>query len=130
MDIAAIKMELIDWLLHINDKSKLKKIIALKSILDKEVVAHTISVYPVDKEEYINMFKEAEEWISSGKYITIEDLEIEINSLEELEKILQKYKSNKLGVPSEHKDELDKRIEAYRENPQDLLDWDEIKKDW
>ena len=130
MDIAAIKIELIDWLLHINDESKLKKIIALKSVLDKEVVAHSISCYPVDKEEYINRVKEADERISSGKFTTIEDLEIEINTLEELEKILQKFKLDKLGVSSEHKDELDKRLEAYRENPQDLLDWDEIKKDW
>ena len=79
MDIAAKKIELMDWLLHINDESKLKKIIALKSVLDKEVVAHTISGYPVDKEEYINMVKEADERISSGKYTTIEDLEKEID---------------------------------------------------
>jgi chromosome condensin MukBEF MukE localization factor len=130
MDIAAIKMELVDWLLQINDETKLKKIIALKSVLDKEVVAHTISGYPVDKEEYINMVKEADERISSGKYTTIEDLENENDTLEELEKILQKYKLNKLGVPSGHRDELDKRLESYRENPQDLLDWDAIKKDW
>ena len=130
MDIAARKMELVDWLLHINDETKLKKIIALKSVLDKEVVAHTISGYPVDKEEYINMVKEADERISSGKYTTIEDLENEIETLEGLEKILQKYKLNKLGVPSEHRDELDKRLESYRENPKDLLDWDAVKKDW
>lgn len=130
MDIAARKMELVDWLLHINDESKLKKIIALKSVLDKEVVAHTISGYPVDKEEYINMVKEAGERISSGKYTTIEDLEKENDTLEELEKILQNYKLNKFGVPSDHKEELDKRLEAYRENPQDLLDWDAIKKEW
>lgn len=80
MDIQARKMELMDWLLHINDESKLKKIIALKSILDKEVVAHTISGYPVDREEYINMVKEADERISSGKYTTIEDLEKEIEN--------------------------------------------------
>jgi len=130
MDIAARKMELVDWLLHINDESKLKKIIALKSVLDKEVVAHTISGYPIDKGEYINMVKEADERISSGKYTTIEDLEIEIDTLLELEKVLQKYNLNKFGVPAEHKDELDKRLEAYRNNPQDLLDWDEIKKEW
>jgi hypothetical protein len=78
MDIAAKKKELMDWLLHINDESKLKKIIALKSVLDKEVVAHTISGYPIDKEEYINMVKEADERISSGEYTTIDDLEKEI----------------------------------------------------
>ena len=80
MDIAAKKIELMDWLLHINDESKLKKIIALKSVLDLEVFAHTISGYPVDKEEYVAMVKEADERISSGEYTTIEDLEKEIES--------------------------------------------------
>lgn len=80
MDIAAKKLELLDWLLHIKDESKLKKIIALKSVLDSEVVAHTISGYPVDKAEYINMVKEADERISSGKFTTIEDLEKEIEN--------------------------------------------------
>jgi len=130
MDIAATKIELIDWLLHINDESKLKKIRDLKSVLDKEVIAHSISGYPVDKEEYINRVKEADERISSGEYKTIEDLEIENDTLGELEKVLQKYKLNKFGVPAEHKDELDKRLEAYKNNPQDLLDWDDVKKDW
>jgi chromosome condensin MukBEF MukE localization factor len=130
MDIAARKLELMDWLLHINDESKLRKIIALKSVLDKEVVAHTISGYPVDKVEYINMVKEVGERISSGKYTTIEDLEKENDTFDKLEKILKKEKLEKIGVPSEHKDELDKRLESYRENPQDLLDWDEVKKDW
>jgi Putative addiction module component len=130
MDLAARKMELVDWLLHINDESKLKKILALKSVLDKEVVARTVSGYPVDKEEYINRIEEADERISSGKYTTIEDLEKEIDTLGELEKVLQKYKLNKIGVPSEHKEELDNRLESYKENPQDLLDWDEIKTEW
>lgn len=80
MDIAAKKIELLDWLLHINDESKLKKIMALKTVLDKEAVAHTISGYPVDKEEYINMVKEADERIASGNYTTIEDLEKEIEN--------------------------------------------------
>jgi hypothetical protein len=142
MDIAAKKIELMDWLLHINDESKLKKIIALKSVLDKEVVAHTISGYPVDKEEYINMIKEADERISSGKYTTIEDLlarkynfieevfNVENDTFKKLEKILKKDKLDKIGIPSAHKEELDNRLESYRKNPQDLLDWDEIKKEW
>lgn len=142
MDIAAKKIELMDWLLNINDESKLKKIIALKSVLDKEVVAHAISGYPVDKEEYINMIKEADERISSGKYTTIDDLlarkysfieevfNIENDTFKKLEKILKKDKLDKIGIPSAHKEELDNRLESYRKNPQDLLDWDEIKKEW
>ena len=80
MDIALKKLELLDWLLHINDESKLKKVMALKSILDQEVVSHTISGYPVDREEYIQMVKEADERISSGEYTTMEDLEKEMES--------------------------------------------------
>ena len=80
MNIEAKKIELVDWLLHINDESKLKKIIALKSVLDNDVVAHTVSGYPIDKKEYIALVKQADERISSGKYKTIEDLEKEIEN--------------------------------------------------
>jgi hypothetical protein len=73
MDIAAKKIELMDWLLILMMKVNQKKIIAFKSVLD-QVVAHTISGYPVDKEEYVAMVKEADERISSGEYTTIEDL--------------------------------------------------------
>ena len=37
MDLAAKKSELLDWLLHLKDESKLKKLIAFKSIIDNEV---------------------------------------------------------------------------------------------
>ncbi|HRE79267.1 MAG TPA: hypothetical protein PLL09_15735 [Flavobacterium sp.] len=80
MDLAAKKSELLDWLLHLKDESKLKKLIAFKSIIDNEVVAHTVSGYPIDKQEYINMVNEADERISSGKYTTMEDLEKEIEN--------------------------------------------------
>ncbi|RAR46879.1 hypothetical protein [Flavobacterium lacus] len=80
MDLAAKKSELLDWLLHLKDESKLKKLIAFKSIIDNEVVAHTVSGYPIDKQEYVNMVKEADERISSGKYTTMEDLEKEIEN--------------------------------------------------
>ncbi|GEC73622.1 hypothetical protein SAMN05443543_101129 [Flavobacterium flevense] len=53
---------------------------ALKTILDKDAVAHTVNGYPVDKEEYILMVKEADERITSGNYTTIEDLEKEIEN--------------------------------------------------
>ncbi len=78
MNIAVKKLELMDWLLQIKDETKIKKIIALKSVLEKNAVAHTISGYPVDKQEYINMVKEADERISSGNFTTVEDLEKEI----------------------------------------------------
>lgn len=80
MDISAKKLELMDWLLHITDESKLKKILAFKTILDKEVVAYDSKGYPITKDEYINMVHEADERISSGKFTTIEDLEKEMEN--------------------------------------------------
>ncbi len=80
MDLAAKKNEIVDWILHIEDESKLKKIIALKSVIENEVVAHTITGYPIDKKGYIAMVNEADERISSGEYTTVENLEKEIEN--------------------------------------------------
>lgn len=121
MDIAARKIELVDWLLEINDESKLEKILALRSVLDKDLVADSTSDYPVDQEGYINRIKETDARILLEKHATIEDLEI------------KNYTKDKLGtiaVSLNHKNELDKRLESYRENPQDLLDWDAVKDEW
>jgi Putative addiction module component len=69
--------------------------------------------------------------LATRKYSFIEEIfSVENDTFEKLEKILKKDKLEKIGVPSEHKVELDKRLEAYRKNPQDLLDWEEIKNDW
>ena len=69
--------------------------------------------------------------LAARKYSFIEEIfNVEEDTFEKLEIILKLDKIEKMGVPSEHKDELDRRLEAYRENPQDLLDWDEIKNEW
>ena len=69
--------------------------------------------------------------LSARKYSFIEEIfNVEEATFEKLEKVLKKDKLDKIGVPSEHQEELDKRLESYRENPQDLLDWEELKKDW
>lgn len=69
--------------------------------------------------------------LAARKYSFIEEIfNVEEDTFEKLEIILKLDKIEKMGVPSEHKDELDRRLEAYRENPQDLLDWDDIKNEW
>lgn len=80
MDIATKKIELLDWLLHIKDESKLQRIIEFKSNLEKEIVAYTVDGYAVNKEKYIQMVNEADERISSGKFTTSEDLDKEIEN--------------------------------------------------
>ncbi|WP_310554393.1 hypothetical protein [Flavobacterium sp.] len=80
MNIAAKKIELMDWLLHINDESKLKKVLAFKTILDAEIVAYDVKGNPISKDEYINMVHKADKRISSGEYKSIDDLEKEIEN--------------------------------------------------
>ena len=80
MNIATKKIELLDWLLHINDENKLKQVIALKTSMDAEVVAYDVKGYAVTKEQYIHRVQEADERISSGKFTTTEDLENEIEN--------------------------------------------------
>jgi hypothetical protein len=80
MDIAAKKIELMDWLLQIDDEILINKIIALKSVLDNQVVGHSIKGYPIDRQEYVNLVKEADERVDSGDFTTIEDLEKEIEN--------------------------------------------------
>ena len=80
MDTAAKKRELMDWLQNMDDDAKLSKVWAFKTILDKEVVAHDVKGYPVTKDEYIYMVREADERISSGQFTTFEELEKEVKN--------------------------------------------------
>ena len=69
--------------------------------------------------------------LSARKYSFIEEIfNVEEDTFERLEKILKKAKVDKLEISSEHKEELNKRLETYRKNPQNLLDWDELKNEW
>jgi len=71
---------LMDWLLQIDDEILINKIIALKYVLDNQVVGHSIKGYPIDRQEYVNLVKEADERVDSGDFTTIEDLEKEIEN--------------------------------------------------
>jgi predicted transcriptional regulator len=69
--------------------------------------------------------------LATRKYNFIQEVfTIEKDTFEKLEKILKKEKLEKINISQEHKNELNKRLEAYKKNPQDLLDWDKIKEDW
>ena len=80
MNIAEKKIELMGWLLHLNDESQLKKILDFKTILDSKAVTFNVKGFPVSKDEYVNMVNLADQRISSGEYTTIDDLEKEIEN--------------------------------------------------
>jgi hypothetical protein len=69
--------------------------------------------------------------LSARKYSFIEEIfKVEEETFEKLERILKKDKLDKLVISSDHKVELDNRLNEYKQNPQDLLDWDSVKKEW
>lgn len=125
MNIAAKKLDLIDWLLHSTDESKLNEILALKDILDKKVVD-----YSSDKIENFNSLEEPSEPSVLKNDRGNEEFESLDDTLKAVERILKNYKSSLLEIPEEHQKELDLRLQLYRKKPQDLLDWEDFKEVW
>jgi len=70
--------------------------------------------------------------LSTRKYHFIEELmTVEKESvMEALERVLKREKEAQQQISTAHKKELDKRLKSYSENPEDLLDWQEVKKNW
>jgi hypothetical protein len=66
--------------------------------------------------------------LAARKYHFIEELlKVESESLmSRLEKVL---KSDN-GIPETHRQILDERLEHYKNNPSDLLDWNSVKENW
>lgn len=47
-----------------------------------------------------------------------------------LEKVLKKENKRHLEISNEDKMELDKRIKLFEKDPDNLLEWDEVKNKW
>lgn len=70
--------------------------------------------------------------LATRKYHLIQEL-INVDKesvLETLEKVLKKSKEENQELSDEIKQELDNRLVSYQNNPDDVLDWEEIKNDW
>ena len=70
--------------------------------------------------------------INIRKYNFIQDLFSvnHVNIIETLEKVLKNEKEKHQDICEANKNELDYRLEAYQKNPDDVLDWHEIKDKW
>ena len=69
--------------------------------------------------------------LATRKYNFIQEVfSIENEIFEKLEKILKKEKTEKSEIPLEHKLELEKRLEEYRKNPENVLNWSDLKEKW
>ena len=69
--------------------------------------------------------------LSSRKYHFIEELMTveEESIMEALERVLKQEKEAQRISPAQKK-ELDKRLKSYADNPDEFLDWQEVKRDW
>lgn len=47
-----------------------------------------------------------------------------------LERALKREKEEYQEISMEHKKELDSRLESYKNNPDDVLDWEDVKNNW
>ena len=50
--------------------------------------------------------------------------------IDTLERVLKREKEDSEEISTEHKKELDNRLESYKNKPKDLLDWKDVKGDW
>ena len=50
--------------------------------------------------------------------------------LDALERTLKKEKEEVQEISASNKKILDQRLESYKNNPDDLLDWENVKNDW
>jgi len=60
---------------------------------------------------------------TTGVFIPIEDWEYLKNKFDDL----KKEEENMYSVPEWHKDIIMKRLKDYRENPGNVLDWEQVK---
>ena len=70
--------------------------------------------------------------LDARKYHIIQEL-FSVNSeriLDALERVLKFEKEQQQEITTENKKELDNRLESYKNNPKDILDWEAIKRDW
>lgn len=47
-----------------------------------------------------------------------------------LERVLKQEKEEHQEISTAQKKELDNRLESYKNNPNDVLDWEDVKRDW
>ena len=50
--------------------------------------------------------------------------------MDTLESVLKKEKEEHQEISATNKKVLDERLENYKNNPNDLLDWEDVKNDW
>jgi hypothetical protein len=73
MDINKTKLELIEWILHLDEKG-LTRILELKNEIENGIVAYTVTGKPLTLAQYRTKIEQGTNDIKEGKFIPHEDL--------------------------------------------------------
>lgn len=70
--------------------------------------------------------------LEARKYHFIQELfSIDSESIiDTLERVLKREKEEYRALNSDQKKELDNRFKDYKKNPNNILDWEDVKNDW
>lgn len=52
------------------------------------------------------------------------------STIDTLERFLKREKEENQEISEQHKNELDNRLKNYKSNPNDVLDWKDVKNNW
>lgn len=79
MDNPALKLELLDWLMHLQDEAKIKQIINIKNEIDEHIIAYTISGKPLTKSQYIEEIEKGFDDVKAGRFKTHQQIKDKYN---------------------------------------------------
>lgn len=69
--------------------------------------------------------------LEARKYNFIQELfSIDKKIMTTLERVLKQEKEVHQEISTTNKKALDERLESYKNNPNDILDWEDVKHDW
>ncbi len=70
--------------------------------------------------------------LEARKYNFIQELfNVERESIMDvLERVLKQEKEQHQEISEAHKKELDKRLKSYKDDPEDVLNWKDVKDNW
>lgn len=70
--------------------------------------------------------------LEARKYYLIQELfKVKKESvIDALERVLKIEKEQYQEISKEDKEELDLRLESYKNNPNDILDWEDVMSEW
>lgn len=80
MDVAVKKLELIDWLMHLKDESKLERLLTFKEEMEDGIVAYNAVGEPMDINQYKAKIDRGMKDYEEGCYMSGGDLANEIKN--------------------------------------------------